>query len=94
MTSEQLAAIVGVVLSLAFSYVPGVNDWFEGLASAYKRAVMGGLLVAAAVAIFALACGNFEVGVTCSEAGAIEFVKVLIAALVANQSVYPITKKG
>lgn len=40
MTSDELAAVAGVVLSLAFSYVPGLSGWFDGLRGEYKRLIM------------------------------------------------------
>jgi hypothetical protein len=93
MTAESLSALVGVVLSLVFSYVPGVKDWFEGLQSGSKQALMGLFLIGASVAVYALACAGVYEGVVCDQAGAIEFFKVLVAALMANQSVYLITKR-
>lgn len=93
MTAEELSAIAGVVLSLAFSYVPGVSEWFDGLAKSYKQLLMGALLVIVAGSIFGLACGGVLDVVVCDRAGALGLVKVLIAALIANQSTYLITKK-
>ena len=45
MTATELSAIAGVVLSLFFSYVPGVKSWFGDLSSEYKQTVMGLLLL-------------------------------------------------
>ena len=44
-TPEFLAAVAGVVLSLAFSYVPGLRDWYEALAGEFKRLIMAGVLL-------------------------------------------------
>jgi len=93
MTADELSAIAGVVLSLVFSYIPGVSKWFEGLASGYKQLTMGTLLLVVACVIFGLACWGIVDTVVCDQAGALGLVKVLIAALIANQSVYLITKK-
>ena len=93
MSSELLASIAGIVLSLVFSYIPGIKQWFENLSPAVKQAVMGGLLLVVAAAIFGLSCLGIEVGVSCSAEGALGLLRLLIAALVANQSVYLITKK-
>ena len=98
MTAEQLALIAGAVLSLLFSYVPKLSDWYAGLSSQYKKLVMGGVLVLTAAGIFALNCagygGMFGWDLTCDVPGAIGFVQVLIAALVANQAVYLISRKA
>ncbi len=39
MTVEQLGAIAGVILSLLFSYVPGLSDWFSALPATTKRLI-------------------------------------------------------
>ena len=94
MSVEQLAAIAGAVLSLAFSYIPGLDEGFANLEPTHKRLIMGGLLVVVAVAVFGLSCGNLLASVTCDKQGALGLVNVLIMALIANQSVYQITKKS
>lgn len=88
MSADQLAAIAGVVLSLAFSYIPGLSDWYGALESVYKRLLMAGLLVVVACAVFGLSCGGLVAYVTCDKAGALGLVNALVAALVANQSTY------
>ena len=94
MSAENLGAIAGVVLSLLFSYIPGLSDWFAGLDKGNKQALMGVLLVLVAAGVFGLNCAHlFDFGLACSTAGAVDFVQVLIAALVANQGMYLITKK-
>ena len=93
MNAESLGLFAGVVLSLAFSYIPGLNTWFQGLARENKQVLMGALLVAVAVSIFALQCGGIsDFGVICSKAGAVDFFRVLVSALVANQGIYSLTK--
>ena len=94
MNGIDLAAISGVILSLAFSYVPGVSDRFNELEKPEKQAAMGLLLLLVAVFVFSVQCTNlYDFGVVCSTAGAVDFSKILLAALIANQSVYSITKK-
>ena len=93
MSGERLASIAGIVLSLVFSYIPGVKDWFDKLAPSMKQAVMGGLLIVTALVIFGLSCAGLDIGVVCSADGAVGFLWVLIAALIGNQSMYLITKK-
>jgi choline-glycine betaine transporter len=93
MTADQLSATAGVVLSLGFSYVPGVNDWFESLKREHKQALMGALLVVVSAAVFGVSCsGVVDVGIECSQDGAVGLAQTLIAALVANQSAYLITR--
>ena len=52
MSAELLSSVSGIVLSLVFSYVPGVKEWFEPLANKYKQSIIGGLLVVVAASIF------------------------------------------
>jgi hypothetical protein len=97
MDATALAALAGLILSLVFSYVPGIKDWFEAQSMGMKQAIMGGLLVVIALVVFGLSCAglgaSLGIGVECSVAGAYGFLQVLIAALVANQSIYLITRK-
>ena len=94
MTAELLASIAGIVLSLMFSYLPRLADWFDKLSPQYKRLLMGGLLVCVAGAVFSLSCIGIVVAVVCDKAGAVGLLKVLIAALIANQSVFLLTKRS
>jgi len=94
MTVETLSSITGIVLSLAFSYVPGLKGWYEGLGGEWKRLVMAGLLLAVACGIYGLSClALFDVKVTCDTAGALKLVELFILALVSNQAAYLISPK-
>lgn len=90
MTVEQLGAIAGVLLSLAFSYIPGLSDKFGAQPATTKRLVMAGLLLIVAIGSLALSCANVVVTVECTQAGVISLVNTFIAALVANQAAYMI----
>ncbi len=97
MDASQLSVVVGIGLSLGFSYIPGLKGWFDALESQKKQMVMGASLVVGAGVVFGLACANLGAGmgisVACTKEGAIGFGQVLVQALIANQSVYLITKK-
>ena len=92
MDTVLLGSVSGVLLSLVFSYVPGLSEWFGALAAKNKQAVMGGLLILVALGAFGLSCAGVDASFACTKDGAIASVKVLISALVANQSTYTITK--
>jgi hypothetical protein len=92
MSAEQLAAIAGVILSLAFSYIPGLSDKWAGVDATKKRLIMGGLVIVVAGAAFGLSCGNILQMVTCDKQGAMGLVNAIIAALIANQAMFMITK--
>lgn len=94
MNAEQLSAIVGVLLSLGFSYIPGLKTWFDAKESDVKQAIMGLALVIVAGAVFGLSCAGVFDTVACTQEGFWGFVGVLVSALVANQSIYLITRKA
>jgi hypothetical protein len=93
-TAETLSGAVGIALSLGFSYIPGLKDWYGKLNSTEKRGVMAVLLIVTAGAIFGLSCGGVIDAVQCTEAGAFGLLGVLLSALVANQAAYLLTPKA
>ena len=97
MTAEQLIAIAGAILSLAFSYIPGLKARYEPLSDEMKRLVMLGLLVLVVAGVFGLACSRFGtylgIAVACDEPGLVALVWALVLAIMANQSTYLITPK-
>jgi hypothetical protein len=91
-TPEGIAAIAGVVLSLAFSYIPGLNTRFAALAPEAKRGIMAGLLVLTAAVIYGLGCLDIlSIGIACTQTGVIQIVWILISALVTNQTTYSVS---
>ena len=91
MSAELLIVIAGVVLSLLFSYVPGLKDWFDPLWPNQKRFVMLGALLVSAGGIFALACfGKYDL-VSCDAAGAWNLLEYFILAAIANQTAYQLS---
>ena len=94
MTAETLSAVAGVVLSLAFSYVPGVREWFDALDATRKRLIMALSLVIGSAGVVALSCWVISPLVACNQGGVVALVSAFIAALVANQSAYLITPKA
>jgi hypothetical protein len=91
MTAEQLSMIAGVVLSLAFSYIPGLKDWYASLEGTRKRLVMLGVLLISALAVFGLSCARLWIVVSCDQAGAIQLVTNFVAALISNQATFLIS---
>ena len=97
MTPQSISTAAAVLLSLAFSYIPNLSDWYAKLDGVRKRLVMLCLLVAAALSAFVLACSGhasaFGLTVTCDEPGAIALLQSLVLAVMANQSAYLITPR-
>ena len=97
MTPQSISTAAAVLLSLAFSYIPSLSNWYAKLDGVGKRLVMLCLLVATAVSAFGLACSRhgsaFGLTITCDEPGAIALLQSLVLAVMANQSAYLITPR-
>lgn len=93
LTPELLASIAGAVLSLALSYIPGLNSKYAGLSEDVKKFIMLVLLALASGGVLALACAPLLglVLVECSTGGLVQIATVFIAALIANQSMHRIS---
>ena len=91
MTPELLAAAAGILLSLSFSYIPGLSTWYAAQDPTRKRLIMLAALVVITGGVFALSCANVFAWVTCDQAGATGLVTAFVLALVANQSTFLIT---
>lgn len=99
LTPELLAGAVAIILSLLFSYIPGLNAWFAGLKDEYKRLIMLGLLLLVAGLAYGLACWGMLVdltgiGLTCDRAGLLGLIRILVVAIIANQAVYSISPRA
>jgi hypothetical protein len=98
-TPEEISAAAGILLSLGFSYIPGVQKRFAELDPTHKRLVMLGLLLACALCVFGLSCAGpgFPPGpwpaFTCDRDGAWELARVFVAALIANQAAFSISPR-
>ena len=88
MTVEQLGALAGVLLSLTFSYVPGLSDKYGALDKVKKSLVMLGLIFLVACAALALSCTQLINVVECTQAGAMALLNTFVAAAIANQTTY------
>lgn len=95
MSAEGLSLIAGTLLSLAFSYIPGVSIWFMGFEPTIKRLIMLALLAMTSGAIYGLSCLGWgsELGITlsCDQTGLLGLTKQFVIAIIANQSIYTIS---
>lgn len=83
--AESLMALVGMVLSLAFAYMPFAKDWYEKLDARYKPLFMAGVLFVVSVAYVVITC---RADWACMQANAGEALSVFFAALFANMATY------
>ena len=97
MTPQTISTTAAVLLSLLFSYVPGLSGWYAALDATHKRLIMLALLVLVAGGAFGLACTEwsayFALELTCDQPGAVVLLQSLALALAANQSTYLIAPK-
>lgn len=90
-TPILLGSVAGTVLSLLFSYVPGLNVKFAGLSPDSKRLVMLGVLLLTSLTLYGLRCGGIiDTGFACDRNGVIQLITIFFMALIGNQSVYAI----
>ena len=93
MSVELISAIAGIILSLAFEFIPGFEKWYGGQSEQYKRLFMVAALLLVVGGAFGLSCAGLLGLFPCTGAGAWLAVQAFIAALVANQSVHLVLKK-
>lgn len=93
MSEQTIASIAGIIISLAFSYVPGLKDKYGELSGQSKALVMLGALLLACGVIFGAACLDFWQMVACNAEGAKSLVPLFISAAIANQGTYLLTRK-
>lgn len=93
MTPQALSATAGILLSLIFSYTPGISTWYAVQSREAKQAIMLGLLLIISLGAFGLACAGmlyqmFGIQITCDQAGGMELATAFFSALIANQAVF------
>lgn len=95
MTPETLSSLAAILLSLVFSYVPGLAPKYEALDPTLKRLIMLAALLVISLGAYGLACAGWstDLNVICTQTGAYGLAKTFLAALIANQSTYLISPK-
>lgn len=97
MNAETLTAVAGVILSLAFSYLPGLKRRYGALDGTAKRLVMLTVLTLTALGMYALACTPYadllEIRLSCDAGGAAMLLRLLLSAAIANQAAYSLTPR-
>jgi hypothetical protein len=96
-SAEDICMAAGVLLSLGFSYVPGINERFGLLSPTQKRLAMLALLALVTGCIFALSCLEAPVlagSIACNQAGAWGLLRALALAAIANQAAYALSPRA
>ena len=98
MSAESLSLVTGTLLSLIFSYVPGVHNSYSNLEPTMKRLIMLGLLIVVSGSIYGLSCLGWVqeggVAITCNQSGLMALIRQTLIAIIANQSVYAISPQN
>jgi hypothetical protein len=95
-TPEILSAVAGILISLGFSYIPGLNIKFALFTPEQKRLVMLLLTALTAVIMFGLACAGvvkdlFGLVLACDRDSALVLARSFVYAAVTNQTAYQLT---
>jgi hypothetical protein len=94
MTATQLSTISAIVLSLVFSYIPGIKEAWDLQNGIQKRIYMLLCLVIVTGASFGLACvpifANL-VNIQCTQTGAVALFTAFVQAMIANQATFLIS---
>lgn len=92
----DVAALVAILLAIIFEYVPGAAGWFQKLPSPqHKRLVMLLLMIVVGVGAYVGSCVTpLLPSIACTESGAWVVVKAVVVAIVASQSLHPLTKRS
>ena len=88
----SIGAVAGVILSLLFKYVPGLDAWYAKQESSAKELIMLGIMVVAVGGAFGLSCAGWLDIYACTELGARDAVFALVGAVVGNQGAYSALK--
>ena len=94
MSPEQIAAIVGIVVSLALEYIPVFKDWYNSLPDSQQKLLALGVGFGVVAGAFGLGCwGLMAPYWACSWPGAWDALLVWLAYVLANQATYAIFLK-
>ena len=80
----------GIVLALAFDYLPGLNTWYAKLSKNAKKLIMIILLAVVSAIVMSASCISIYDAVTCDSEGAMLLAQAFIQALIANQAVHKV----
>lgn len=99
MTPETLSAAAAIVLSLVFSYMPGLAGKWALLASEQKKLIMLGLTVLVGIGAYGLACAGIltqltGVAMACDQETALGLARSIVMAVIANQAAYQISPES
>ena len=88
LNSDLIVGGAGAVIALVFGYFPSLRVKFAGLTPEMKSVVMILTLIITAFAVWGAGCfGWLDSGVACTKDSLPGLVKLIVIAIIANQSV-------
>lgn len=90
LTLELFGALFGGIISVFFSWCPGLRTWFAGLSKTFKQLTMLGFSLALIIFIGVSSCTHLWTFMTCDKVGFMKLATVWFFFLVSNQSIYRI----
>lgn len=93
LTPQQISVFAGVLISLLFSYIPGLSDKYNALDGTMKRVVMLVALAVVCIGFFVGGCAGLNTSFACTSLGAFDVLELFISALIANQATFLATPR-
>lgn len=94
MSPELIVAVAGIILSLAFEYVPGVHTWYNAQEDNKQKLIMLFALAVTVAGAYGLSCANWLAVYACTGAGAQDAVFGFVLAAIANQTTHRLLPKA
>lgn len=88
-SAQVISGLAGVLLSLAFSYLPGLRQWFAPKDAPTKSLIMLACLLVVTVALFIVRCNTLVA--QCFITNWLDYASAFGTALVLNQGTYTIS---
>lgn len=94
MSPELIVAVAGIVLSLAFEYIPGVHTWYNALEDNKQKLIMLLALAVTVAGAYGLSCAAWLAVYACTSAGIQDAVFGFVLAAIANQTTHRLLPKA
>lgn len=97
MNSNELSLLLGTALSLVFTFVPSLRDWYEQLEPKQRAQVMSIGIIIISIGVVSASCAGLDSSISCTRDGVIGFAKGAVVnallALASNQTAHALTKR-
>ena len=91
MSADMISGFGGLLLSLAFNYIPGLRTKYAGLTDVQKSGIMALALILVVLILAGSSCAKLWAMVSCDKVGFMQLASMLGTALVVNQASYKLS---